>query len=92
MPKKKSDPRSGWEQAAALCGHARSDRASLETKRRAQEVLTCLGSVERRAFLGVVVKQLPDIGQQLGVFTTVRNHFDTWTSWYFYFGAGSKLK
>lgn len=60
------DPRPGWERAAALCGHARSSRASDATKRKAQETLDCLGPVERRAFVGVVVKKLPDIGQQLG--------------------------
>lgn len=60
------DPRSGWEQAAALCGHARSPRASRETMQAAQDALAVLGPVERRAFLGRVVKQLPDLEVQMG--------------------------
>lgn len=60
------DPRTGWERVAALIGHARSERASAETKREAQDALACLGPVERVAFIGRVVKQLPDLERQMG--------------------------
>ena len=66
MGKRMSSLRTGWEQAAALVGHARSDRATDETRKAAQAALECLGPMERVAFVGKIVKQLPDIGQQMG--------------------------
>lgn len=66
MAKKKADSRSGWQLVATLCGHARSERATDETRERAQAALQVLGPVERQAFLGRVVKQTPDLEQQMG--------------------------
>lgn len=60
------DARSSWEEAAVLCGHARGPRASHATKKRAQDALSVLGPVERRAFLGRVVKQVADLEVQMG--------------------------
>lgn len=61
-----SGPRTGWERVAALIGHARYEHAPHDLKREAQEALLCLGPVERRAFLGRVIKRLPDLEQQMG--------------------------
>lgn len=66
MPKRKTTARQGWEQVVALIGHSRSARATDETRKAAQAALECLGPAERRAFVGKVVKRLPDIGQQMG--------------------------
>lgn len=75
----------GWQDVYDLCMASRAPEATEEQRQAAKEALLCLGPVERRVFVSVLLNQNPQTAQRLGktdselagLVTRAKNKLDT---------------